>query len=81
MSLAEHLNEAAARLKDASQRIEAARAKPATPDNLAGWVGALSDFVLALSDIQMYNNESVHEKLHELRERVGLKKFAKRSGG
>jgi hypothetical protein len=81
MSLAEHLNEAVAKQKDATRRIVAARAKPATPDNLAEWLGALSDFSLALSDIQMFNNESVHEKLHELRERIGLKKFSKRSAG
>jgi len=81
MSLAKHLNEAAARLKDATRRIEAVRSKPVTPDNLARWLGAVSDFALALSDIQMYDNESVHEKLHELRERVGLKKFTKRSAG
>ncbi|MBI2964116.1 MAG: hypothetical protein HYY35_10210 [Deltaproteobacteria bacterium] len=76
MSLAKHLEEAAERLKDAESRIESARGKPSSPEETRRWLAALSDFSLALSDIQRFNNESVHEKLHELAERTGLKRFS-----
>lgn len=75
MSLPKHLEEAVARLKEASFRIDQARAKPLTLESQKEWLAALTDFSLALADIQEYNNESVHEKLHELAGRVGLKQF------
>jgi len=75
MALPKHLDEAAARLKEASLRIEQARDKPITPDNQQAWLGALTDFSMALSDIQEYTNESIHEKLHEIAARVGLRQF------
>lgn len=75
MSLPKHLEEAVARLKEASLRIEQARDKPATLDNQKEWLAALTDFSMALSDIQEYNNESIHEKLHEIAARTGLRKF------
>ena len=76
MSLAKHLEEAVERLKNAEFRIEEARNKSASAGELRQWLVALSDFSSALSDIQRYNNESVHEKLHELAERIGLKGFS-----
>lgn len=76
MSLAKHLEQAVERLKDAESRIESARGKASSPEEIGRWLHALSDFSLALSDIQRFNNESVHEKLHELAERTGVKKFS-----
>jgi hypothetical protein len=38
-------------------------------------LAALTDYAEALKDIQEYSNESVHEKLHQLAGRVGLRKF------
>lgn len=76
MSLAKHLEAAAEKLKDAESRMGAARNKASSPEDLRLWLVALSDFCLALSDIQRFNNESVHEKLHELAERLGIKKFS-----
>lgn len=76
MSLSKHLEAAVEKLKNAESRIGAARNKASSPEDLRLWVVALSDFCLALSDIQTFNNESVHEKLHELAERIGLKKFS-----
>ncbi|MHB8872207.1 MAG: hypothetical protein ACYC8T_00835 [Myxococcaceae bacterium] len=73
MALPKHLDEATARLERASERIERARAKPSTPETQREWLEALTDFTLALSDIHQFTNESVHEKLHELAGRVGLK--------
>ncbi len=75
MAVPKHLEEAAARLKDASLRIAAVRELPFTAENQRAWLEALSDFCVALSDIQTYNNESVHEKLHELAGRIGLRQF------
>lgn len=75
MAVPKHVDEAAARLKAASARINDVRAKPASIDGLQQWLAALTDFCLALSDIQSFNNESVHEKLHELAGRAGLREF------
>ncbi|TAJ25550.1 MAG: hypothetical protein EPO64_07950, partial [Nitrospirae bacterium] len=75
MAVPKHLDEAVARLKEASLQIEQARDKPATLDSQKEWLAALTDFSMALSDIQEYNNESIHEKLHEIAARAGLRKF------
>jgi lysyl-tRNA synthetase class I len=75
MAVPRHLDEAATRLKDASLRIEAAQESQASLDSLKEWLAALTDYAEALKDIQEYSNESVHEKLHELAGRAGLRKF------
>jgi len=75
MALPKHLEEAVARLKEASFRIEQVRTKPSTLESHKEWLVALTDFSFALSDIHEYNNESVHEKLHEIAGRLGLKRF------
>ncbi len=69
-----HLDESVALLRAASARIDVARAKPAL-DALHEWLAALTDFCPAVADIQSFNNESVHEKLHELAGRVGPREF------
>jgi len=73
MSLPKHLDEAVARMKDASARVEQARDQPTSLETLRDWIAALSDFCFALSDVHTFNNESVHEKLHELAERAHVK--------
>jgi hypothetical protein len=75
MAVPKHLDEAASRLKEARLRIEVARESPASLDSLKEWLAALTDYAEALKDIQEYSNESVHEKLHQLAGRVGLRKF------
>ena len=75
MAVPKHLEEAVGRLREASARIELARARP---DDLAShreWLLALTDFVTALAEVHQYTNESVHEKLHEMAGRLGLKSF------
>jgi hypothetical protein len=62
-------------MKDAARRIEQARAKPASVELQQEWLTALTDYATALSDIQEFNNESVHEKLHVLAGRTGLRQF------
>lgn len=76
MSVPRHLEDAAARIKEATRRIAQAREGPTTCENQKVWLEALTDYCQALTDIQTYNNESVHEKLHELAGKIGLKKFA-----
>lgn len=79
MTVPKHLDNAAARMKEASFRIEAARQGLLTCENQQVWLEALTDYCVALSEVQAYCNESVHEKLHELAGRTSLRKFP--SGG
>jgi hypothetical protein len=75
MTVPKHLNEAAEKLKAASFRIDEARRGPLTSENQKLWLEALTDYCAALSDVQAYCNESVHEKLHEMAGRMGVRKF------
>ena len=75
MTVPKHLNEAAAKLKEASFRIDEARQGPLTCENQKLWLEALTDYCVALSEVQAYCNESVHEKLHELAGRMGARTF------
>jgi hypothetical protein len=75
MTVPHHLEEAANKLKAASIQIAQAREGPATCENQRVWLEGLSQYCEALADIQTYNNESIHEKLHELAARIGLRKF------
>jgi hypothetical protein len=75
MSVPNHLDQSVAKLRQASAHIDAARQQPPSLESLREWLEALTDFTAALSDIQSFNNESVHEKLHDLAKRMGLKTF------
>ncbi len=75
MTVPKHLDQAAAKITEATFRIEDARQGPLTCENQKVWLEALTDYCLALSEVQAYCNESVHEKLHELAGRIGLRKF------
>jgi hypothetical protein len=75
MTVPKHLENAVAKLKEAEFRIDEARQGPVTCENQKLWLEALTDYCLALSEVQSYNNESVHEKLHELAGRAGVRKF------
>jgi hypothetical protein len=75
MTVPKHLEEAASRMKEAGFRIEEARQRPATCENQKVWLEALTDYCVALAEVQAFCNESVHEKLHELAGRTGLRKF------
>lgn len=75
MSLKQLLESATAKMEEASARIQQARAEPASIENLRTWLDALTDYTTALAEIQSYNNESVHEKLHDLAGKMGLRQF------
>ncbi len=81
MPVPKHVDEAVARLEAAAGRIQEARLKSVSVESLHEWTAALTDFTLALSDIQSFNNESVHEKIHALAGRMGLRDFPPRQGG
>ena len=70
MAVPAHLEDAAARLSKASWRIDRAKGQTFTGESQREWLAALTDFSLALSDIQRFNNESIHEKLHDLTGRL-----------
>lgn len=71
MGVPKHLEEAAKRLEAAGYRIEQARDKPSSPESQREWLEGLTDYCLALSDIQEFCNESLHEKLHALAAALG----------
>lgn len=75
MTVPKHLEDAVDRLKEAEFRIDEARQGPVTCENQKVWLEALTDYCRALSEVQAYCNESIHEKLHELAARIGLRKF------
>ena len=71
LAVPEHLKEAAQRLEAAAYRIDQAREQPLTPESQREWLEGLTEFCLALSDVQEFSNESIHEKLHELAGTLG----------
>lgn len=75
MTVSRHVEEAAARLQQAEAKITHAREGPDTLENQRFWLEALTEYCNALADIHTFNNESIHEKLHELAGKVGVRKF------
>jgi len=75
MTVSRHVEEATEKLREAARQIALAREGPATCENQTIWLEALTAYCEALADIQTYNNESVHEKLHALSGRMGLRTF------
>ncbi|MBL8073479.1 MAG: hypothetical protein JNL29_03855 [Nitrospira sp.] len=75
MTMSRHVEEAAERLKIAARQIALAREGPDNVQNQRAWLEALTVYCEALADIHTYNSESIHEKLHALAGRVGLRKF------
>ena len=70
MSLARHLDEATRRMREAFQRVEAAREQPPSMEATREWLEGLTEYCEALCDVHTYNNESVHEKLQEIARRA-----------
>ncbi|GKS60204.1 hypothetical protein YTPLAS18_37310 [Nitrospira sp.] len=75
MTLHKLLEGATERLTEAATRIERIQDGPLDAERTKLWLEALTQYVTALGEIQTINNESVHEKLHELAGRAGLKRF------
>lgn len=75
MTVSRHVEEAASKLQEAARQIALAREGPNSCENQRVWLEGLTAYCEALADIHTYNNESVHEKLHDLAGRMGLRKF------
>ena len=75
MPVRKQIDAAATRLKDARLRIGHARSRAATVESQQEWLEALTDFVEALADIHTFNNDDLHEKLHHLAGRSGLRQL------
>jgi hypothetical protein len=75
MTVSRHVEEAAARLHQAEAKIAHAREGADTCENQRVWLEALTEYCNALADIHTFNNESIHEKLHELAGVTGLRRF------
>ena len=75
MTVSRHGEEAAGKLQEAARQIALAREGPDTCENQRAWLEGLTAYCAALADVHTYNNESIHEKLHELAGRIGLRKF------
>ncbi len=75
MTVSRHVEEAAGKLQEAARQIALAREGPDTSESQRAWLEGLTAYCAALADIHTYNNESIHEKLHELAGRIGLRKF------
>lgn len=75
MTVSRHVEEAAGKLQEAARQIALAQEGPNSCENQRVWLEGLTAYCEALADLHTYNNESVHEKLHELAGRMGLRKF------
>ncbi len=75
MTVSRIVEEAADKLQEAARQIVLAREGHNSCENQRVWLEGLTAYCEALADIQTYNNESIHEKLHELAGRMGLRKF------
>jgi hypothetical protein len=75
MTVSRHLEEAVARLREAEVQITQVSDLPRSLENLHVWLQGLTAYCKAMADIHTYNNESIHEKLHELAAATGLKSF------
>jgi hypothetical protein len=76
MSVSSHLEQAVSRIERAQEIIQEVRRAPATLESQATWLAALTDLCAAMLDVQTFNNESVHEKLHLLGGRIGMRDLA-----
>ena len=63
MALNKQLEEAAARLKMASVRIDEIRSRPASQDQMQEWLAALTDYVLAMTELHDLNMETLREDM------------------
>jgi hypothetical protein len=76
MSLTEHVEQALTRLEHAERAIRDCREKQATLENVHEWLGHVSDFVLALSEVHELDREALDSGLHQITERIGLERLS-----
>jgi hypothetical protein len=66
MAMTKTMEAAANKMEAASTRMRELREGPFTPGNLKDWLEALTDYALALGEVQEYSQQSIHEKLQAL---------------
>ena len=66
MAVTQLMKAASERMEQAARRLRIAREGPFTPSALQEWLSALTDYALALGEVQAFSQESVHEKLQQL---------------
>jgi hypothetical protein len=66
MAVTELMRTSAERMERAEAKLKEAREAPFTPSGLHAWLSALTDYALALGEVQEYSQESIHEKLQAL---------------
>lgn len=74
MATSKQLQQAAEKMDEAMARIVEARKQPFSEESQREWLEGLTDFCFALSDAQEFNNESAHEKLHEIAGGLGAER-------
>lgn len=65
MALNRRLEEAADRLKMASLRIDEIRSRPASQDQMQEWLAALTDYVIAMTELHDLNMETLREDMDD----------------
>jgi hypothetical protein len=65
MALNKRLEGAADRLKMASVRIDEIRSRPASQDQMQEWLAALTDYVLAMTELHDLNMETLREDMDD----------------
>jgi hypothetical protein len=66
MAATEHMKASADKMEQAAARLLAAREGAFTPSGLQKWLSALTDYALALGEVQELSQQSIHEKLQQL---------------
>ena len=66
MAVTQLMKRASDRMEEAQRRLREARECSFTPGALKDWLTALTDYALALGEVQEYSQQSIHEKLQTL---------------
>jgi len=66
MPVTKLMNAASEKMETAAAKLRSAREGAFTPSALQEWLTALTDYALALGEVQQYSQESIHEKLQQL---------------
>ena len=66
MATPQLMRSAAERMEEAEKKLREVRETPFTPEATREWLEALTQYALALGEVQEYSQQSIHEKLHAL---------------
>jgi hypothetical protein len=66
MATTQLMRSAAERMEQAEKKLREVRESSFTPSALKEWLETLTDYVLAMAEVQEYGQQSVHEKLQAM---------------